>query len=305
MSESPSTLFEAALARLRRRSAAVGGTVILTLPAASACIEPSPDLAAVDQYDWAQYEGQRDTRMVQFTGQWSSSCQYNSRFGCGSMLISLSVRVKPADHADLDWKRVGIVYRTPEDQTERTALGSYVKAYDNGDEEWRVSFSTPGSTPVIVFDAWYQDGAGKTWIDDNQGEFHVINTGPGYTVVRVEPWLSTVAVGPTGVSGKISIQLADLDYDKQLEIVATKDNWQTTLHFGTGAAGDKNKLYWVQDYAYSGREQWQIDVDVPGGTDAFEYAVVYRHGIVNNARTYEFWDNNFGSNYRVTPAVVQ
>jgi hypothetical protein len=306
MSESPSTLFEAALARLRRRSAAVGGTVILTLPAVGACVEPSPDLSAVESFDWAQYEGQRDTRMVQFTGVWTASCQYNSRFGCGAQLINLSVRVKPAEHADINWKRVGIVYRSPDDLTERTALGNYVTTYDNGDEEWRVSFSAPGTQPVIVFDAWYQDGAGKTWIDDNQGELHVINTGPGYTIVRVEPWLNTVAVGTTGVSGKISLQLADLDYDKQLEVVATKDNWQTTLHFGMGSSGETNKLYWVEDFPYSpGRERWQIDLDLPGGADAFEYAVVYRHGIVNGARTYEFWDNNFGSNYRVTPAVVQ
>lgn len=305
MAESRSRLFDAALARLRRRGAAFGSGVLLTLPAA-ACIEPSPDLSAVESFDWAQYEGQRDTRMVKFTGQWSSSCTYNTRFGCGSVLLEALVRVQPVEHADLAWKRVGVVYRTLNDPTERTAIGSYGRTLDNGDEEWRVSFLASSSEPVVVFDAWYQDGNGKTWIDDNQGELHVINAGPAYQVVRVEPWLNTVAVDGSGVRGRISVQLADLDYDKQLELVATKDNWQTTLRFGIGAAADKNKLYWVEDFPYApGRERWQIDVELTGGTDHFEYALVYRHGVVNGARTYEFWDNNGGGNYRVEAAILQ
>jgi hypothetical protein len=304
MSESHSSLFDAALARLRRHGAAFGSGVVLTLPA-TACVEPSPDLSAVESFDWAQYEGQRDTRMVKFTGEWSSNCQYNTRFGCGSVLLDARIRVRPMEQADLGWKRVGVVYRTLNDATERTAIGSFSKMLDNGDEEWRVSFLAPGTEPVVVFDAWYQDGLGKTWIDDNQGELHVINAGPGYSIVRVEPWLNTVAVGTNGVSGRLSVQLADLDYDKQIELVATKDNWQTTLRFGIGSATDKNKVYWVEDYAYSGRERWQIDVDLAGSTDHFEYAFVYRHGVVNGARTYEFWDNNGGSNYRVTAPILQ
>lgn len=305
MAESPSRLFDAALARLRRRGAALGSGVLLTLPAA-ACVEPSPDLSAVESFDWAQYEGQRDTRMVKFTGQWTSSCTYNTRFGCGSVLLEALVRVQPVEHADLSWKRVGVVYRTLNDPVERTAIGSYGRTLDNGDEEWRVAFLASSSEPVVVFDAWYQDGLGKTWIDDNQGELHVINAGPAYQVVRVEPWLNTVAVDGNGVRGRISVQLADLDYDKQLELVATKDNWQTTLRFGMGAAADKNKLYWVEDFPYApGRERWQIDVELPGSTDHFEYALVYRHGVVNGARTYEFWDNNGGGNYRVEAAIIQ
>ena len=305
MAESPSKLFEAALARLRRRGAAFGSTVMLTLPA-TACVEPSPDLAEVDQYDWAQYEGQRDTRMVKFTGSWSADCQYNTRFGCGSMLMHVTIRVKPVEQADLAWKRVGVVYRTSLDLTERTAIGSYRGTLPDGNEEWRVSFLAPSSEPVVAFDAWYQDGAGKTWIDDNQGELHVINGGPGYNVIRVEPWLNTVAVGTSGVNGRISVQLADLDYDKQIELVGTKDNWQTVMRFGIGAAGDKNRLYWVEDFGWQqGRERWQIDLEVPGGSDHFEYALVYRHGVVNNATTYEFWDNNGGGNYRVSAAIVQ
>jgi hypothetical protein len=155
MAESPSMLFQAAIARLRRRGAALGGSVILTLPAATACLDPFPDLSAVESFDWAQYEGQRDTRMVKFTGEWTSSCQYNTRFGCGSVLLTAILRVRPVAHADLAWKRVGVVYRMPDDLTERTALGSYARTLVDGAEEWRVSFSVPGTQPLVVFDAWY------------------------------------------------------------------------------------------------------------------------------------------------------
>ena len=91
--------------------------------------------------------------------------------------------------------------------------------------------------------------------------------GRRYQIVRVEPWLNTVAVGASGVTGRLSVQLADLDYDKQLELVASKDDWQTTLRLGIGAPSDKNKVYWVEDFPYSGRERWQIDLDLPGGAD--------------------------------------
>jgi hypothetical protein len=47
---------------------------------------------------------------------------------------------------------------------------------------------------------------------------------------------------------------------------------------------------------------WKIPLNI-AGTDvaAFEYAIVYKHGVVNGATTYEFWDNNGGGNYVVQP----
>ncbi len=87
------------------------------------------------------------------------------------------------------------------------------------------------------------------------------------------------------------------------DFFATTDGWDTVIQLGMGQAGDVNRWYWAEDYPWSGRERWQLDLDLPQGGEAFEYAVVYRHGVVNGARTYEFWDNNFGANY-VVPRVV-
>ena len=309
MSESTS-LFDAALSRLRRNrlieGAMLGGSVLLTLPMTQACAEGPDTTSQDDQADWAQFEGKRDTTMVSFTGTWSHNCAgNNTRFGCGSVAVQLKVRVKPQQNVDLDWKKVGVVYRSPNDLTDRTAVGSYSHTYANGDEEWNVTVTTPSFKSTIIFDAWYQDGKGGTFMDDNEGEYHVVNAGPDYNIVRVEPWLNTLAVTDASIAGKILLQASDLDFDKQLELIASKDGWQTVIHMGVGNQGDKNKFYWVEDFPFAdGRERWQVDVDLPaGGATRFEYAVVYRHGIVNGAKTYEFWDNNGGGNYQVVKAT--
>jgi hypothetical protein len=303
---SSSDLFNVAtLARLGRLgTAAVGGTVLLQLPAMIGCADV-PGIDSVAQNDWAQYEGQRNTTMVSYTGASWSVCRFpNTRFGCGSIEMWVKLRVRPVSGADINWKRVGVVYHTPDDPTERTAIGNYVTTWGNGDEEWHVPVLVSSSQKTILFDAWYQDGAGHTYVDDNNGELHVANDGPSYTVVRVEPWRDTVNVTPEKVTGSISVQVADLDFDKQIEIVCSTDGWNTMTWFGQGNQGEKNRWYWVEDYAWSGRERWQIDLDLPHGGEQLEYAVVYRHGVVNNAKVYEFWDNNFGSNYVVQRQAI-
>lgn len=309
VSDSPPTsnLYDQALARLRRSGAVAGraalaGGVFLQLPTMAACVE-DPSFTQAEQESWAQYEGQRNTDLVSFTGGYWSECkQPNTRFGCGSYDLYVKVRVRPVAGADLSWKRVGVVYKTPYDTTERTALGHYFTTWSNGDEEWHVPVNVPSWSNLIVFDAWYQDGAGGTWYDDNQGELHVVNAGPAYNVVRVEPWLTTLTVDDYGVRGRISIQVADLDYDKRVKLVATKDDWNTVIELGTGVAGELNKFHWVEDFPWSNsHERWAIDLDLPGATDELQYAIVYEHGVVNGARTYAFWDNNFGTNYRAYP----
>jgi hypothetical protein len=297
--ELPPTLFQTALARLRRRGAAVGhaalaGGAMLQLPANTGCVADEPELGQAEQADWAQFEGQRNTAMVSYTGgHWSVCKQPNSRFGCGSIDIYVKLRIKPVAGADLSWKKVGVVFKSPADQTERTAIGNYVTTLANGDEEWHVVANVPQWQTTILFDAWYQDGAGHTYFDDNAGELHVVNEGPDYQTV-----------GDDGVQGTLSIQTADLDWDKQIVLVGSKDGWNTVIELGIGNPGDKNKWYWVEDL-YGGRERWQIDLDLPGAADNFDVAVAYRHGVVNGAVTYTFWDNNWGANYHFQRPVVE
>lgn len=305
MPESTSPLFRTALDRLRRGGAlggALSSTVLLTLPSAAACIDQQSETSTVESPEWAQFEGTRDTRMVSYSGSWWSACSSsNTRYGCGATAIHVKVRVRPVAHADLAWKRVGVVFHTPDNPSDQTAIGSYYATLGDGTEEWHVTMTVPQWQTVVLFDAWYQDGRGHTWIDDNEGELHVVNAGPDYQVVRVEPWMNTITLGEGGVTGRVSVQVADLDYDKELELVASDDGWQTVQHFGMGAPGDRNRFYWAEDLG--SRERWQIDFDLPTTSSHFEYAVAYRHGVVNHARRYAFWDNNGTANWRVDRAT--
>jgi hypothetical protein len=303
------SLFAGALRRMRRRAAgivmgapALIGTVGLAGPQLACTAEPM--VGEEEAADWAQYEGQRRTDMVSYTGTFWSECkQPNTRFGCGSVDLVLKVRVRPVAGANIDWKRVGVVYRSPFDPTERTANARYFTTWGDGDEEWHVPVSVPTWQRTILFDVWYQDGAGHTYFDDNFGELHVANDGHDSQVMRMEPWRNTLQLTEQGLKGSLSLQLMDLDYDKEIQLVGTTDDWQTVIELGMGGPGSVNRWYWAEDYAWSANERWQIDIDIPGAFSRFEYAVVYRHGVVGGARTYSFWDNNFNQNYFIVGAV--
>jgi len=285
-------------------SAVAGALLMAGGPALPGCVAEGTELelGEVEQADWAQYEGQRNTEMVQYLGTWWSECTNPyTRFGCGTVEMFLKVRVKPVVGADLSAKRVGVIYRSPYDHIERTALGEYHTTWSNGDEEWHVKVSVPSWRDFFVFNTFYQDGAYQTYFDDNQGEFHAVNNGPSNQVVQVNPWASTVALDGSDLRGSIQVRVADLDYDKELALYGTCDGWRTVMQYDSGG-GENNSFYWTRDIY--GAEEWQIDMDVPCDSDVFEYAVVYKHGVVNDATPYWFWDNNRGHNHRVEVAPI-
>jgi len=302
-------LFARALRRARGRAkslvkgSAVAGALIMSGgPALTGCaIEASDfdvDINQVEQADWAQYEGQRNTEMVRFTGGWWAECTNPyTRFGCGTFDIFLKLRVKPVPGADLSAKEVGVIYRSPYDLIDQTAYGYYYTTTPDGFEEWHVPVSVPSWRDFFVFNAFYHDGAYHTFYDDNQGEFHAVNNGPASQMVQVLPWPSSLTLSGDRLTGVLNVRVADLDYDKELALYGTCDDWSTVLELGSGAPGELNRFYWTSDVY--GAEQWQMDLDLPCPGEAFEYAVVYKHGVVNDATQYWFWDNNFGQNYRV------
>jgi len=213
--------------------------------------------------------------------------------------VFVKLRVKQVDGANLSAKRVGVVYQQRYSDA-GTALGTYFSTGDDGYEEWHVKVPLRTWEPgALVFNAWYQDGLGNTYFDDNEGEFHAIAYKGSNSVIQMD-WSATNAVITTdGVTGTLGLLLADLDYDKDVHLVWTTDGWETTNDFGMGPAGEKNVWYWVAD-SWAGYESWEIELDIAGPLAAgakFEYAMVYRHGIVNGAQVYEFWNNNHGHNY--------
>ena len=300
------------LARAMRRARATTGTllkgsafagaVVLGGPTAlTGCDVESAPLELTQQADWVQDEGERRPDMVSYTqSYWSECANYTNRFGCSTIDLFLKVRVKPVAGANLDYKEVGVVWRDPFTGNEQTAYGNYSSTWDNGDEEWHVPVSVPAWRDYFTFNTFYRDGAYHTYFDDNSGEYHVVNAGPPSQIARVNPWASTVTTGVDGVQGTISLRVANLDWDKDIELYGTTDGWLTTVRLGMGGPDPVNHWQWKQS-VYGG-ELWELLVDLPGPVSRFEYAVVYRHGVVNGAQQYEFWDNNGGLNYIVESA---
>lgn len=260
--------------------------------------EEEDEVLANGQKDWAQKEGQRNTQMVSYYGEsWHHLTDCGSRGGCQGIDLFIKLRVKPVVGANLDDKRVGVVYRAPGEQNPVTVTGTYFTTWGNGDEEWHVKVHLRSSQNIVTLNAWYQDGKGATFFDDNGGELHPITVGGTYGAIQQLWHLTQVTVDDTGVHGKLAVRLADLDFDKDVQVVWTTDGWETSNWSGTGEG--ENHWRWTQDYG-TDYEQWEIDLAIPD-TDAqrFEYAIVYRHAPSSDGgKAYEFWDNNFGSNYR-------
>lgn len=304
----PSTFgeaFERALAAMRasgrsalRTGATIGAMALAAGPGALGCLAEAGDEAALEigdveltEQDWAQYEGQRNTTMVSYVkSSWHNYTGCGNRFGCTGVDVFVKLRVKPVAGANLDQKKVGVIYKTGGKGSEVTVNGYYFTTWGNGDEEWHVKISLPLSAQMVfTFDAWYQDGAGHTYYDDNGGELHVVNYGSTSTVISRDWAETTVNVTSAGVQGKVVANLADLDYDKQAMVRWTVDGWQTYTDTPLSFVQDNSETY----------EKWEANLNAPGDFQQLQYAIVYRHGVVNGADVYEFWDNNNGFNYAV------
>ncbi len=295
--------------RLVRTGAIAGALTLAAAPLLTGCNPPgeteeSEDVGETEdaiigngQTDWAQQQGQRNPAMVSYYKEsWYNLTDCGMRGGCQGIDLFLKLRVKPVAGANLADKRVGVVYRKPGTSELTTVTGNYFTTWGNGDEEWHIKIHLRSSENLVSFNAWYQDGAGHTYFDDNQAELHAVAIGGSYAAIQQLWYLNTVTVTAQGVQGNIEVRLADIDYDKQVAMVWTTDDWQTTNWSNTGGA--QNQWHWAEDLG-TDYERWEINLDIPGDFQSFKYAIVYKHGVVNGATVYEIWDNNGGSNYVV------
>ncbi|NVB36848.1 hypothetical protein G6O69_03340 [Pseudenhygromyxa sp. WMMC2535] len=311
----PSPSLEQVLSEIGRRGklalrlGVVKGTLVLTSAVtltnlAAAIFGPAIAQASINEgSDWAQDEGTRDEGKVHYYGEsWShtettgQTCGERGCYGGTTTTTAwVKIRVQPQSGADLDAKRVGVVYRDYYGN-QATAVGSYFSTHADGYEEWHVPVVMSGYQTVMAFTAWYQDGTGQspTWYDDNMGELHVV-TMNGHQAIR-RSYATDVSIDDTGVHGSIVATVTDIDYDKDIRLVYTTDNWSTVEELSIGE-DELNAWQWVSDSGNS--ETWQLELELPGSFDHIEYALVYRHGVVNGADEYEYWDNNYGQNYRV------
>jgi hypothetical protein len=274
-------------------------TVTGLFPACDPATAPSADGPRIDsieqgviaygQADWVQLRGRRDTSQVQYYKEfWRDTSGCNSRFGCRSMTVFIKLRVKPAASADLSKKKIGVVYREAGRTDPVTVVGNYFTTHGDGYEEWHVPVKSDTFRGTFLFTAWYEDGAGGTFFDDNSGQRYAIQwQSSDWQTLAFDYANTTARFDSTGVHGVLSFVVQDLDYDKVLKLVYSTDGWATSQEIPMGAAGSKNTLYWKTDIDQD-FERWHVDVDLPGSFSTFSYKLVYRHGTGGGASPAEF-----------------
>lgn len=249
------------------------------------------EVIAYGQQHWYERSGRRDLSQVRYYNEsWRDFSNCNSRYGCMSVTVFIKVAVKPNPAADLSYKKVGVVFREVGKPDPITSVGTYFGRHPDGYEEWHVPVKSTSFQGTFTFGAWYEDGAGNTFYDDNNGELYAMTWREpynDYTTLSVDWGGTNARFTSGGVTGTLSFTVEDLDYDKELRFLYSTDGGSTWKTLPMGASGDKNKIYWSSDLS-TDFERWKIDLDLPGSFPSFQYKVVYRHGIVGGAAPVEF-----------------
>lgn len=327
----PATLEQLAL-RLRDRAtwlllrsgaaAGAAGAIVAGTPGCSVAPAYEADvleegLLSSSVLDWAQERGTRERGMVRYEGNhWRELSDCGSRGGCMTLTVTLQLFVQPVPGVNLDDKRVGVALRRQWATQPENVLGYYVRTDWNGWEEWHVPVRMRAyESAVFSLNAWYEDGvwtdAGKrVWYDDNAGDLYPVV--PSSRLAIQQLWDATrITVDQGGVRGHIEASVANFDFEKEIELVYTTDGWETVHTARIGEPGTPNTWYWAGALTVPAEgvpadyERWRIDLDLEGDVERFEYAMVYRHGLGDGARRYEFWDNNGFQNYRVERTTLE
>ena len=194
-------------------------------------------------------------------------------------------------------KQVTVRYSLDYEVTWKDVEATYFATLEDGNEIWyfetEAIHSTYHSYPPIEFAIRYRVNGQEYW-DNNANENYVMHGGHGTQYVP-----DFLLGHETMVDGKVRIQrsyrgfyisfwgyVQNVAYDKEVNLVYTIDNWQTT-NVLKGSYSAKNPGQPEVDIWYaSERLPWyQI------GVTEVEAAIVYR---VNGQ---EHWDNNYKLNY--------
>ncbi len=142
---------------------------------------------------------------------------------------------------------------------------------------------------------------GQTYWDNNNGANYTLDAdmgpllGRSINVSAYRPYVySLITSSNTNHYLYGSVDVRNLGYDKQVDIIYTTDNWQTTkvaaasysgpyVYYGYSSFVNPNKY---------GIERWNFKTEI-GASDTVTFAVSYR---VNGVT---YWDNNEGLNYTV------
>ncbi|MCX7921864.1 MAG: CBM21 domain-containing protein [Clostridia bacterium] len=194
-------------------------------------------------------------------------------------------------------KNVTVYYSTSDaPDVFKSVPATYVKSTDSTHEAWFYVVFIPYNTykgHTIVKHYVKYDINGSSYIDDNNGAYYRLGYGydpgvPQINLAKSELVLDQASILGNTLSGYI--YLKNIDYDKDVKVRYTLDDWAT---YEEVYATYNSSLY------SSGFELWSFSTGVPIGVSGVKFAISY------TANGITYWDNNFDRNYTVSaPGTV-
>ncbi len=180
----------------------------------------------------------------------------------------------------------------------------YLRPAGNGWELWRAQLGWNamwgGDYPWQEAFAIKYGVEGQTYWDNGDGHDYRMAQhtgpmlGPGIHVLLEQAtlYMNTFS-GKSVFYGNLDVR--NLAYEKQVEVVFSTDGWNTVQQLGAGYAGGYHPAYASPIAAPNafGTERWSFERELDYYAGSVEFAIAY----TVDGQTY--WDNNFGQNYVV------
>mgnify|MGYP001171482110 CR=1 FL=1 len=214
-----------------------------------------------------------------------------------------------AEVANLAYDKKVYVHHKMADGTWEDFELSYVSSIGNNTELWSYNYEFAGYSNPYMDKSFGDEFVlkyvvnGQTYWDNNSGANYRMGNNDGMLFAN-DLFVSTdlkgtycyLYPGQTSSSFYVVVDVKNLAYDKQVNIVYTTDGWKTT---------QTTPLQYTSTYAISsggyvtspnvfGVERWIKTISLPTTVNNIEFAVSYK---VNGQ---EYWDNNFGKNHKIT-----
>lgn len=215
-----------------------------------------------------------------------------------------------AEVANIGYEKKVVVHHKMLDGSWRDFALQYDKSSENNGEIWKLeldlstNFSSTVAPPQLgdEFAIYYQVN-GQVYWDNNRGNNYKMNATSGMYLqdglnISNDVKDSYFAYYPNTTASQLNVvaDVRNLAYEKMVTLVYTTDGWRTVKKVPMQFAqyysiGSGSTLVSPNQF---GIERWRINVPVEDiSMSRVEYAISYK---VNGT---EYWDNNYGRNYRM------
>ncbi|GAA4273889.1 hypothetical protein U6A24_01885 [Aquimarina gracilis] len=196
------------------------------------------------------------------------------------------------EKVDGSWEEIPLSFSISVDDQNEIWTGEYrYTAYTDGkiyDDEFAIKYEVNGTT------YWDNNNGDNYRIEEK--EIGALFAQPDLNISVDADFDSLYPVyGSDGLRFSVVADIRNISPYKEVEVVYTTDGWQTQQYLSLSYTPR-----WYSGYNYVllspnqfGIERWTGSVNVDESVNTIEYAVVYK---VNGQ---EYWDNNYGRNYRI------